>query len=65
MVYLEPKKKKNQWSEVFINHKHGTEIVIFYIIAVLLVHDPQAFLVYSAIKISATYESAFCDWFFN
>lgn len=56
---------KNQWSEVFINHKDGTEIVIFYIRAVLLVHDPWAFLIYLAIKISATNESAFCDWFLN
>lgn len=41
-------------AQVFINDKHGTEIVIFYIIVVLLVHDPLAFLVHSAIKISAT-----------
>lgn len=30
------------------------EIIMFYIIVVLLVHDPLAFLVHSAIKISAT-----------
>lgn len=28
----------------------------------MLVHDPWAFLVYSAVS---TYESAFCDSFFN
>lgn len=56
---------EDQRSWVFTNGKHGTEIIIFYTTVVLLMHDPLDFLVYSAIKILATHESALCDWFSN